>query len=162
MARVKIVSGILVLLVIGSSLDLYADRKKESKKEERCEKREKHRGKNPHHEYYQHHQHCRSEVVAVRKGPKSSMSRHYRPKWHPRHQFERRWVYFPRYNMYWDNYREVYVYSHYGRWVAYPEPPRIAINADLTSERFFELGVELDTRNDVFSLNARHRVVFSF
>lgn len=62
--------------------------------------------------------------------------------------------------MYWDNYRDVYVYNSYGRWIAEPEPPRIAVDVDLADERFVELGVDLDLRSDVFRLNARHRVVF--
>ncbi len=100
----------------------------------------------------------RGRVVEVYDSP--SRDKRYHPKWHPHHDFARRWVYFPRYNMYWDNYREMYVYSSCGRWVAEPEPPRIAINVNLSSERFVELGVDLDARSDAFVLNSRHRIVF--
>jgi len=130
---------------------------------EKNHKEKKHwkESKNPHREdkfYKKGHGNCR--VVEVQEVHHPRGKKFYHPKWHPRRNFERRWVYFPRYNMYWDNYRDVYVYNSYGRWIAEPEPPRIAVDVDLADERFVELGVDLDLRSDVFRLNARHRVVF--
>lgn len=114
---------------------------------------------NPHRgDYYHDNGYGRDRVVEVY--DEHPRCRHYHPRWCPHHDFERRWVYFPRYNMYWDNYREVYVYNSYGRWITNPEPPRIALNINLSSERFVELGIDLDARNDVFELNSRHRIVF--
>ena len=117
---------------------------------------------NPHRKDYYYHDDGKRRGRVVEVYEKPSRCKHYRPKWHPHHDFARRWVYFPRYNMYWDNSRDVYVYNSYGRWVAEPEPPRIAINVNLSSERFVELGVELDARSDAFELNSRHRIAFKF
>lgn len=128
-----------------------------------------------HHKHHKHHwKESRSpqcgdyyperevRVVKVYEERAPRCERHYRPKWCSHREFDRRWVYFPRYNMYWDNYRNVYVYNSRGRWVAEPEPPRVALNVNLSSERFVELGVDLDSRSDAFSFNSRHRIVFKF
>lgn len=155
----KISWSFLMLVVAGtlSSSVTFADKHEKHHKEKRHRKE----SRNPHCGevfYDEGHRGCR--VVEVREEYRPRKGRCYHPKWHPRRDFERRWVYFPRYNMYWDNYRGVYVYNSYGRWVAEPEPPRIAVNVNLAAERFVELGIDLDARSDAFTLNSSHRIVF--
>ena len=149
----------LMLAIAGmlSSSAAFADKHEKHHKEKRhCKE-----SRNPHcGEGFHDEGHSRGRVVEVREVQRYRGNKHYHPKWHPKHDFERRWVYFPRYNMYWDNYRGVYVYHSYGRWVAEPEPPRIAVNVNLAAERFVELGVDLDARSDAFTLNSSHRIVF--
>jgi hypothetical protein len=128
--------------------------------EDRHDEPRKGRGWKKHERYAYDHDRDGRDARVVEVYQEHPRGRHYHPKWHPRHDFARRWVYFPRYNMYWDNSRSVYVYSSCGRWVANPEPPRVALNVNLSAERFVELGVDLDVRNDVFELNSQHRVVF--
>jgi len=142
--------------------DDHGDHHKEKKHWK--ESKNPHGGDYRHNEGYNHDRGNRGyrrgrndEVYEVRR-PREE--RRYHPHWCPRHEIERRWVYFPRYNMYWDNYREVYVYNTNGRWESYQEPPRVAVNVNLAQEKFVELGLEFDSRSDAFSLNVRHRIVF--
>lgn len=86
---------------------------------------------------------------------------YYTPKWHPHHRFCHRWVYFPRYNMYWDNYRNVYVYHYRGRWISQRRTPHVIINVNLARERFYEID-RYDDCDDIYSYNGRHKITFTF
>ncbi len=135
--------------------DQRGNQKEKKEKKEGKEFKNRSNGKNYNNDRYRN-----NRVVVVHERRHGKEARYYRPQWNPRHDFERRWVYFPRYNMYWDNYRGVYVYNTNGRWESYQEPPRAAIRVNLALEKFVELGFEFDSRSDAFSLNVRHRTVY--
>lgn len=106
------------------------------------EKRKPHHVERHHHRYEQERAAC------------------YYPKWHPEHRLERRWVYFPRFNIYWDNYRSVYVYLNRGRWVLTSNRPQVIVNVNLPYERYYEVDddeFEGDDYDRVFIYNSRHR-----
>lgn len=112
----------------------------------------KHEKKRPHYEEFRHGKHHDKYREVV----------YYRPHWHPESRFERRWVYFPRYNVYWDNYRNQYAYSDRGRWVVTRRVPQVVVNVNLAREQYYELDREYDERDNVFSLNIQHRLSFRF
>lgn len=55
----------------------------------------------------------------------------YHPHRAPQKVFYRRWVYFPAYNLYWDNVRELYVYRKGTAWVKSVAVLAFVINVDL-------------------------------
>ena len=60
----------------------------------------------------------------------------YHPVWSPTVVYERRWVFCPRYNFYWDNYNNVYVYRSGGIWITSYEHP---VYVDLSRQRYYEI-----------------------
>ncbi len=80
----------------------------------------------------------------------------HRPVWGPNRAFNRRWVFFPRYNLYWDNWRSMYVYRNNTIWISNPVPPPALININLDSERNYELKEDEDDIDDVYRTNERH------
>lgn len=81
----------------------------------------------------------------------------YHPAWHPAYDYHRRWVYFPRYNLYWDNWRNHYVYLNENVWLSQPAPPPLIINVDLSRERRQELSADEDDNDDIYQMNDTHR-----
>lgn len=55
--------------------------------------------------------------------------------WGPNLAFHRRWVFFPRYNFYWDNRNNYYVYANNGIWMTSPTPPPVVVNINLSDEK---------------------------
>lgn len=139
---------VAIAALVTSSTVAFADRHDDDR-EDRGRKHGKHR---PHYEEYRHgkHHHKHREVV------------YYRPKWHPECRMERRWVYFPKYNMYWDNYNDRYAYCDRGRWVVTRRVPQVVVNVNLARERYYELEEEYDERDNVFSLNIQNRISLRF
>lgn len=80
----------------------------------------------------------------------------YHPYWAPRMAFYRRWVYFPRLNIYWDNLRGLYVYRNGTVWVTSVSIPAVIVNVDLSKEKHFELPEENDAVDEVYQSNQQH------
>lgn len=84
----------------------------------------------------------------------------YHPHWAPKVSFHRRWVYFPLYNFYWDNYRNVYVVRSGSVWVKSTTKPKEYDNVDLSTEKIVELDEENDNQDSIQDKNAQHQKVF--
>ena len=81
----------------------------------------------------------------------------YRPFWGPKYKIHRRWVYFPKYNIYWDNWRNHYVFWNAGLWVSQPTAPPVIVNVNLENEKHYELKEDDDDTDDVYKGNDSHK-----
>lgn len=72
-----------------------------------------------------------SPVKVKRKGP---------PRWAPAHGYKHRYVYFPEYRCYYDNFQGVYVYRNGTVWVTSVYQPRFIVNIGVT--RKVELSID--------------------
>lgn len=81
----------------------------------------------------------------------------YRPVWAPRATYARRWIYFPRYNFYWDNRANRYVYLSGARWIYATTPPPVVVNIDLSTEKHYELKEEEDEVENIQDKNQEHQ-----
>ena len=76
--------------------------------------------------------------------------RHYRPYWADDYDFVRRWVFFPRLNIYWDNYSNVFVYMHHNRWRISTRLPGFYFNVNLLNEPLFEVEENYDSEDGYY------------
>ncbi|MGZ4038517.1 MAG: hypothetical protein ACXVPQ_11860, partial [Bacteroidia bacterium] len=81
----------------------------------------------------------------------------YHPFWGPSYAFKRRWVFFPRYNIYWDNWRNQYVFLNNNIWVSQPQPPPVIVNVNLNNEKHYELKEKDDDVDDIYQSNNTHQ-----
>lgn len=84
----------------------------------------------------------------------------YHPYWGPKHSFHRRWVYFPRHNFYWDNWRQCYFFWNGVIWVNQITPPPTVVNINLETEKHYELKENEDDVDDVYQTNDSHKSQF--
>ena|ERR1700752_5014069 len=84
----------------------------------------------------------------------------YHPYWGPKYSFHRRWVYFPRYNFYWDNWRQCYFFWNGVIWVNQVTPPPVVVNVNLEKEKHHELKENEDDVDDVYQTNDSHKSEF--
>jgi len=96
-------------------------------------------------------------VVVNHKKPHGAKRVVYHPHWARKKVFYHRWVYFPRYNFYWDNVRKVYVYRSGTVWVTSVKAPQVVINVDLEKEKQVELSEENDSVDEVYLKNEEHQ-----
>ena len=76
--------------------------------------------------------------------------RNYRPYWADDYDFVRRWIFFPRLNIYWDNYSNVFVYLRGNRWRVSERLPRFYLHIDLLSEPLFEVEEDYDSEDGYY------------
>ena len=81
----------------------------------------------------------------------------FHPRWGVKRNFNRRWVYFPRYNFYWDNWRNAYVYRNGTVWVSNATPPPTIVNININNEKHYELKENDDDVDDVYNTNETHQ-----
>src|SRR5687768_13294446 len=81
----------------------------------------------------------------------------FRPHWRPNYGYKRRWVFFPRYNIYWDNWRNHYVFWNGAIWISQPQAPPSVANVELDKEKQKELKEEEDDVDDVYKANEEHK-----
>jgi hypothetical protein len=81
----------------------------------------------------------------------------FRPHWHQRLTCQRRWVYFPRHNFYWDNWRNRYLYFNGAIWVSKSTAPATVSNVVLADETFYELNETDDDNDDIALANKEHQ-----
>lgn len=93
--------------------------------------------------------HPRNRVV-VRSAYRPAKIIVYHPHWRPNYGYHRRWVYFPRHNFYWDNWRQGYYYMNGPVWVFNTTPPPIIVNVNLAEEKNYELKEDQDDVDDVY------------
>jgi len=101
------------------------------------------------------HRHVRRAVIKSRYRPAKTVL--FYPKWRPKQAYHRRWVYFPKYNLYFDNWRGHYVYRNAAVWVSQPAPPPIIVNVNLADVPHRELSAEDDDFDDVYMDNTNHQ-----
>lgn len=82
----------------------------------------------------------------------------YHPHWRPAYSCQRRWVYFPNRNMYWDNWRNHYVFYNGTVWVSQANVPTTIVNINLEKERTVELKDTDDDIDDIYASNDQHKV----
>lgn len=84
----------------------------------------------------------------------------YHPYWGMKRNFNRRWVYFPRYNFYWDNWRNCYVYRNGNVWITNTVPPSTIVNININNEKHYELKEQDDDVDDVYKTNDTHQTEY--
>lgn len=105
-----------------------------------------------------HHRHGHKKVVVVKRSHyRPAKVVVYHPHWRPKYAYNRRWVYFPRYNFYWDNWRNHYVFYNGGAWVSQPTAPPVIVNVNLENEKNIELKEDDDDVDDVYQYNIKHK-----
>lgn len=118
-----------------------------------------------------HHKHGDNKVIVKNNHghPNGKVKSVYRPSkmvafhphWHPARSYNRRWVYFPRYNFYWDNWRQGYYYMKgSGIWVFKSTPPPVVINVNLEKEENYELKEDEDDDDNIYKTNDGHKSEF--
>jgi hypothetical protein len=108
-----------------------------------------------HHKY--RHSHVKKVVVEKRSPYRPAKVVVYHPVWRPKYTYHRRWVYFPKYNLYWDNWRNHYVFWDGVVWVSQPTAPPVIINVNLDNENSKELKEEEDDVDDIYKDNSVHK-----
>jgi hypothetical protein len=81
----------------------------------------------------------------------------FHPNWRPHYAYHRRWVFFPRYNLYWDNWRNQYVFWNGAIWLSQAARPPVIVNVDLEKEKSTELKEDEDDIDDVYKSNEQHK-----
>jgi len=101
-----------------------------------------------------------NKVVVVKKNHHVKKVKVYHPHWAPRANYHRRWVYFPRYNFYWDNFRNVYVVRTGTIWVVSKTVPAEVKTVDLSKEKSVELSEDADEQDSIQDKNPEHQKEF--
>lgn len=114
------------------------------------------KGGHPHGGKKAHHHHPAKRVVkrSIYRPAKLIV---YHPHWGHKHNFHRRWVFFPKYNLYWDNWRNHYVFWNGSIWFSQPTPPPVIVNINLENEKHVELKEDDDDTDDVYKGNETHK-----
>lgn len=107
--------------------------------------------------HHHHHGHGKKVVVSKFRPAKIVV---YHPYWGPRHAFNRRWVYFPRHNFYWDNWRQSYIYWNGTIWLTTVTVPPVIVNVKLEDEKQYELKETDDDVDDVYKTNDNHKTEY--
>lgn len=103
------------------------------------------------------HQHPKKVVVVHRSPYRPRTVVVYHPGWGPNYAYNRRWVYFPRRNMYWDNWRNHWVFFNGTIWISQPACPPGVREQELKNDRQHELSEDNDDVDDVYKNNAVHQ-----
>lgn len=74
----------------------------------------------------------------------------FHPRWNPNFAYHRRWIYFPKYNIYWDNWRNQYVYMNNNVWIMQASAPPIIMNINLDKEEHQEMGEDTDDIDEIY------------
>ena len=101
--------------------------------------------------------HPRNNVKNIKSRTKLGIKRIYHPAWGPRLTFRNRWIYFPLYDVYWDNVRNVYIIKRGNKWVTLNTKPKEIEKVDLLKERIVELKDEENKTDVIQEKNAEHK-----
>jgi hypothetical protein len=112
--------------------------------------------KKGHHHPHKHHR-AKKAVVVKRSAYRPAKVVVFHPVWRPKHAYYRRWVFFPKYNLYWDNWRNHYVFLNGPVWVSQAAAPPIIVNVNLENEKSKELKEEEDDVDDIYKDNSAHK-----
>jgi hypothetical protein len=103
----------------------------------------------------------RNKVVVVKnKNHHIRKARVYHPHWAPRAGYMHRWIYFPRHNFYWDNFRNVYLIRTGTVWVISKTTPKEIEKVELSKEKKVELGEENDSLDSIEVKNDDHQKIY--
>ena len=84
----------------------------------------------------------------------------YKPYWRPGYTCYRRWIFFPQYNVYWDNRRNVYVFWNGSVWFAQPALPPAMVNININNAKTYELKSSDDDVDDEHKNNSEHQTEY--
>jgi hypothetical protein len=112
------------------------------------------------HSNHGHRNRNQVRIVVKRSQYRPARVRRFKPNWAHNHYYQRRWVYFPGYNFYWDNWRGQYVYFENNIWTSYPGPPPALININIENEKHYELKKKDDDVDDIYNGNAHHNEIY--
>jgi hypothetical protein len=84
----------------------------------------------------------------------------YHPVWRPAYGYNRRWVFFPKYNLYWDNWRNHYYFYNGNAWISQPTAPPVIVNVNLEKEKHYELKESDDDKDAINEENESHRTEY--
>lgn len=109
----------------------------------------------PHHPHHPHHP--GTKVIVKRSVYRPHKVVVFHPVWRPTYTYNRRWIYFPTYNVYWDNWRNHYVFFNGVIWVSQPSAPAIIVGKNLEKEKHKELKEDTDDVDDIYKDNDKHK-----
>jgi hypothetical protein len=109
------------------------------------------------HHPHNHHPHAKKAVVVKRSAYRPAKVVVFHPAWRPKYAYYRRWVFFPKYNLYWDNWRNHYVFWNGTMWLSQPTSPPVIVNVNLENEKSRELKEEEDDVDDIYKDNEAHK-----
>jgi hypothetical protein len=104
-----------------------------------------------------HHPHAKKAVVVKRSVYRPAKVVVFHPVWRPKYAYYRRWVFFPKYNLYWDNWRNHYVFWNGTVWLSQPTAPPVIVNVNLENEKSKELKEDDDDVDDIYKDNEIHK-----
>ncbi len=107
-----------------------------------------------------HNRHHGKVVVVKRSGFRPHKMVVYHPHWRPAFACNRRWVYFPRHNFYWDNWRNHYVFWNGTLWVSQANAPAMIVNVNMATEPAKELKEDEDDVDDIYQSNETHKTQY--
>lgn len=107
-----------------------------------------------------HHHHRPGKKVIKRSVYRPAKIIVYHPHWGPKRAYNRRWVYFPKHNFYWDNWRNHYVFWNGTIWLTNPTPPPTVVNITIENEKHYELKDDDDDVDDVYQSNNDHKTEY--
>jgi len=84
----------------------------------------------------------------------------YRPIWAHHQNYNRRWIYFPQQNFYYDNWRQVYFFKSNNIWRMNVSLPASFIRVNLEDQRHYELTDEDDEMDRIYIDNNKHFTLF--
>lgn len=111
----------------------------------------------PHHHPNRHHHHPKKAVVVKRSPYRPAKVVVYHPVWRPKYTYHRRWIFFPKYNLYWDNWRNHYVFWNGSMWISQATAPTVIVNVNLEKEKHEELKEDNDDVDDIYKQNDQHK-----
>lgn len=112
------------------------------------------------HGKHHHHGNNKNVIVVHKSNFRPAVVHVYHPIWAPHKSMNRRWVYFPKHQCYWDNWRNVYYYKNKNYWISSVSKPIFIINVDLAKEKQFELKEVDDDDDTIFNSNEKHVIEY--
>lgn len=106
-----------------------------------------------------HRRHGR--VVVVKRSPyRPAKVVVFHPGWRPAYSYYRRWLFFPKYNLYWDNWRNHWVFWNGTIWISQVTAPPVIVNVNMASEKNYEMKESDDDNDDIYNSNNSHKTEY--
>jgi hypothetical protein len=80
----------------------------------------------------------------------------YHPSWSHHSLYRRRWIYFPKYNFYYDNWRQMYYFQNNAQWYINVNLPTALLNINIDNENHFPLNEDEDDIDEIYRNNKHH------
>lgn len=108
--------------------------------------------------HHPHHRRHGAKVVVVKRSPyRPAKIVVFHPGWRPAYSYYRRWLFFPKYNLYWDNWRNHWVFWNGTVWVSQPVTPPVIVNVNVADEKSYEMKEGDDDTDDIYKSNDAHK-----